>query len=53
MTKDWQRMVLQADATEVKKFKYSEARSYLKCGDTFLDSADMFIHIKKSHIEQH
>ena len=52
MTKDWKRLVLQADATEVKKFKYNKPRRCLMCDNTFLDSADMFVHIKMAHIKK-
>merc|ERR1712192_93196 len=52
VSKEWQRLVFNADSEELKTFKYSSARSCLKCDQKFRDSADMFIHIRNAHVRK-
>ena len=52
ISKDWQRMVLRTDNEKLEQFKYSQPRKCLKCSEKFTDSADMFIHIRNSHIKK-
>ena len=52
VSKEWQRLVFNADSEELKTFKYSSARKCLKCDQKFRDSADMFIHIRNAHVRK-
>ena len=52
VSKEWQRLVFNADSEELKTFKYSSPRKCLKCDQHFRDSADMFIHIRNVHVRK-
>ena len=53
VSKEWKRLVFNAESeAELKTFKYSSARKCLKCDQKFIDSADMFIHIRNVHVRK-